>query len=335
MDSVTQFVLGAAVGEAVLGKKIGNKALLIGGIAGTIPDLDVLLNFIYKDDYSQLLIHRSYSHSVFVHVLLALPFTWLFYVLFKKNISFKQWYLLWFLGLSTHALLDCCTTYGTRFFLPFSNYQVAFNNISIIDPLYTLPFFFGLLILMFFKKENPLRFKLFKWTVFYSFFYMGLTFVFKYMAHNKFEEALTKNEIKYDELNSTPTILNSILWNSIAYNDSNAYLSEYSLIKRKPIQIHTYKRNLHLEKGFESKELDAVKWFSDGQYIIEKENESTINFYVIKWGRFDYHKTTTKEVFFFYYQLTKTDMGVVLKASDRRPNKSMGTMFNELMNEVF
>ena len=41
MDSVTQFMLGAAVGEAVLGRKIGRKALLYGGLAGTLPDLDV------------------------------------------------------------------------------------------------------------------------------------------------------------------------------------------------------------------------------------------------------------------------------------------------------
>jgi inner membrane protein len=44
MDSLTQIVLGASVGEAVAGKKIGNKAMLWGAIAGTIPDLDVLLN---------------------------------------------------------------------------------------------------------------------------------------------------------------------------------------------------------------------------------------------------------------------------------------------------
>ena len=42
MDSLTQAVLGAACGEAVLGRKIGNKALVWGAIAGTIPDLDVV-----------------------------------------------------------------------------------------------------------------------------------------------------------------------------------------------------------------------------------------------------------------------------------------------------
>jgi uncharacterized membrane protein len=42
MDSITQATLGAAVGQAVLGKKIGNKAAILGAIGGTIPDLDVV-----------------------------------------------------------------------------------------------------------------------------------------------------------------------------------------------------------------------------------------------------------------------------------------------------
>jgi inner membrane protein len=39
MDSLSQIVLGAAVGNQVLGKKIGNKAILYGAIIGTMPDL--------------------------------------------------------------------------------------------------------------------------------------------------------------------------------------------------------------------------------------------------------------------------------------------------------
>ena len=54
MDSLTQIVLGAAVGEAVLGKKIGSRAMLWGAIAGTIPDLDVFLRF-FRDRYGEAL----------------------------------------------------------------------------------------------------------------------------------------------------------------------------------------------------------------------------------------------------------------------------------------
>lgn len=43
MDSITQAVLGAAIGERILGKRIGNKGAVLGAIVATIPDLDVLL----------------------------------------------------------------------------------------------------------------------------------------------------------------------------------------------------------------------------------------------------------------------------------------------------
>jgi inner membrane protein len=69
MDSLTQIVLGAAVGEAVLGRKIGNKAILWGAIAGTIPDLDVLL--IGDDPIRELTIHRGFSHSIVFAILMA------------------------------------------------------------------------------------------------------------------------------------------------------------------------------------------------------------------------------------------------------------------------
>ena len=42
MDSLSQIVLGAAVGEVVLGRRIGNRAMVWGAVAGTIPDMDVL-----------------------------------------------------------------------------------------------------------------------------------------------------------------------------------------------------------------------------------------------------------------------------------------------------
>lgn len=66
MDSLTQIVLGAACGEAVLGKKIGNKALLFGAIGGTIPDLDVLVgSWIYGNEIDAMLFHRGFMHSIF------------------------------------------------------------------------------------------------------------------------------------------------------------------------------------------------------------------------------------------------------------------------------
>ena len=64
MDSITQIVLGAACGEAVLGKKIGNRALLFGAIGGTIPDLDVFIGkLLFNNEIDAMAFHRGFMHS--------------------------------------------------------------------------------------------------------------------------------------------------------------------------------------------------------------------------------------------------------------------------------
>ncbi|MEM1215169.1 MAG: metal-dependent hydrolase, partial [Bacteroidota bacterium] len=62
MDSLTQITLGAAVGEVVLGKKVGNRAMFWGAVAGTLPDLDTLANAV-TDPVSALAYHRAFTHS--------------------------------------------------------------------------------------------------------------------------------------------------------------------------------------------------------------------------------------------------------------------------------
>lgn len=63
MDSLTQITLGAAAGELVLGRKIGNKAMLWGAVAGTIPDLDVFAR-LWMNEIDALAVHRGLSHSI-------------------------------------------------------------------------------------------------------------------------------------------------------------------------------------------------------------------------------------------------------------------------------
>ncbi len=75
MDSLSQIVLGAAVGEAVLGRRIGNRAMIWGAVAGTIPDMDVLGKY-FLSELDNLAFHRGISHSLFFCVLGALAIGW-------------------------------------------------------------------------------------------------------------------------------------------------------------------------------------------------------------------------------------------------------------------
>ena len=147
MDSVTQIALGAAVGEKVLGKKVGNKAPLWGATLGILPDLDVL-GAAFLSGTDQLGFHRWVSHSLLFAVGGGLGIGWALSKL-HRDASWREWSTLAFWAILTHALLDCFTGYGTQLFSPFSNYPVAFGSIFVIDPLYTLPLAIGLIAALF------------------------------------------------------------------------------------------------------------------------------------------------------------------------------------------
>lgn len=314
MDSLTQIVLGAACGELVLGKKAGNKAQLFGAIAGTLPDLDVLGNLWYQSDLSEIALHRGYSHALPVHVLVSFVLAWICYRAFKRRYSYKDWYMLWVLGLTTHAILDAFTTYGTRLFLPFSHYPVGFNNISVIDPAYTFPFMGMLAVCLFLKRDNPRRYLWAKRAVFISSCYMLLTFGVKARVHYVFARELKSAAVTWNTLKTSPTFFNNMLWSGLAITDSTIVTGEYSVIQDKPgIRFITYKRNLHLEKGFEGEALETLKWFSQGAYLIEPAGPDAIAFFVVKWGRSSYTEKTPKKAFVFYYILSKNQDGVHLK----------------------
>ena len=102
MDSLTQVVLGAAVGEATLGKKVGNRAALWGAIAGTIPDLDVL-GGLWQGELSSLVTHRGFTHSLLFCIIMAPFLGWLIHkwVYKEKWGTRKEWTWLAFWGFST------------------------------------------------------------------------------------------------------------------------------------------------------------------------------------------------------------------------------------------
>ena len=144
MDSLTQIVLGASVGEVVLGKKLGNRAMLWGAIAGTIPDLDVIGN-IFMDEINSLAFHRGITHSISFSLLFGLLLTRICYpktaLLSKTGILYSLYFALCTLS---HALLDAMTTggLGVAFFAPFENsrYFLPWREIQ-VSPIGASKFF--------------------------------------------------------------------------------------------------------------------------------------------------------------------------------------------------
>ena len=138
MDSLTQAVLGGAVGYAVLGSKVGRKAAIYGAILGTLPDLDVFLP--YAGEVEAFTYHRGFSHSLLVHLLISPLIVWFITICHQGATQYKKhWFWMIFLCLSTHGILDSFTVYGTQLLWPITEYPFAVSNVFIIDPIYTLP----------------------------------------------------------------------------------------------------------------------------------------------------------------------------------------------------
>lgn len=148
MDSVSQLVLGAAVAAACVPARHRRKALLLGAALGTLPDLDVLID--YGDAVSNMTFHRGFSHSLFVLPVVAL-LLWaaLRRVWAPVREAPARWWWAIVLPLLTHPLLDAFTVYGTQLFWPLTTPPVMGGSLFIIDPLYTVPLLVAVLVAAF------------------------------------------------------------------------------------------------------------------------------------------------------------------------------------------
>lgn len=240
MDSLTQIVLGAAVGEAVLGKKIGNKAMVLGAIAGTIPDFDIAAGY-FTDTVSALEIHRGFTHSIVFAVGVGFLFAWLL-ALWDKRATLKEWWWFWFLTFVTHPLLDAHTTWGTQLFWPF-DLRLAYKNIFVIDPLYTLPFLIFLILAMLQKRGSIKRRRFNNLGLIVSSSYMALTIVLKGITYQTFKKALVEQEVDYILMQTKPSPFNTIMWTANIETEDSFLIGNYSFFDTKPIQFHAHPKN--------------------------------------------------------------------------------------------
>ncbi|WP_417873327.1 metal-dependent hydrolase [Xanthomarina gelatinilytica] len=325
MDSLTQIVLGAAVGEAVLGKKVGNKAMLYGAIAGTIPDLDILASYV-TDTVTALEIHRGFTHSIFFSVFFAPIFGWLV-SRYESYKDFKAWSWLFFWAFITHPILDAHTTWGTQLFWPLE-YRLAFKSIFVIDPLYTLPFLLFLILAMFQKRDAPKRRLYNKVGIIISSSYLLLTFVLKGMAFNEFEMALKDQHIEYSEIETKPAPFNTILWSANVETKNNYLIGYYSFFDTKPIHFKTYPKNLDLlGELIQDEKVQRMIAVSKGWFTITKK-ENGLYYNDLRFGLLSLKPNSQN--FAFQYEIKTTNSGKVSFVETKKNREDAKQLLSDL-----
>jgi len=307
MDSVSHIVIGAAIGETLLGKKIGRWGMLLGAIAKSVPDFDLFYTGL-SDPRAYMCEHRAHTHSLFIEALYAVPIAWLLVKLFKQKVSFKRMLVFMLACLWGHSLLDWCTNFGTQLLLPFTNENYSLNTLAIVDLLFTLPMLMMVVIAVFHKRNEARRNRLARFSLIYCGVYLGLTFINKVQAENIVQKSITKNNIPVTDHMTNPTMLNNILWYTVGSNDSTVFIGEFNLLHRKnPITWYSYPRNTHLMENSKSKkDIAILKWFGD-PYTIAQTNGDTLNMHAVKFGRTNMVERELKKTFIFHYKLYQKD----------------------------
>ncbi len=153
MDPVTQTLLGSAAAQAVMSRKIGPAAALIGAVGGALPDIDVLA--VWTDPALPIGLHRHFTHALaFVPVggaVAALPFL----LAARWRRQWKLVILAAAIGAATHGPLDVCTSYGTYLLWPLVDRRLALDIISIIDPVFTVALLTGVVWALIARSGRP------------------------------------------------------------------------------------------------------------------------------------------------------------------------------------
>ncbi|MBX2836561.1 MAG: metal-dependent hydrolase [Gammaproteobacteria bacterium] len=288
MDSISQFVLGAAIGELTLGRRIGRKAIVVGGLVGTLPDLDVL--FHYADAVASYTYHRSWSHSLVVLGLVSPFLAWFFHLSFPHRwvsqhessesglqpLRYANWFWCMFLVLTTHPVLDGFTVYGTQLFWPFPVPPIALGSVFIIDPLYTLPLIIGLVVGY---RNRHIVHRAMLAGLLVSSTYLVFTFVIQQHVRSIGVQSLQDQRLGSHNVLVAPTPF-SLLWRVVSMDGEHYHEGFYSLLdQQKQVRFASYASNRQMiDEHYSHWPISRLDWFTNGMISAQREdNELIIN----------------------------------------------------------
>lgn len=311
MDLLTHCFLGASVGYLVAGKKAGRRAMIVGGLSGMLPDIDILLTPFFSIT-EMLFVHRSITHSLLVLGLLAPFLGWFTSKLYKREpISIYQWTSLCFWAMIIHPVLDLFTTYGTGLLLPFSDGRYAISTIAVVDFLFTLPFILLLPFVFFFSTISQKYKQVINCgALILSISYLSFTVINKAHVNTVFEENLLKQKKMYAQLKTFPLIGTNFRWVVVAKTDGGFWIGKYNQMQTKPIEFSYISKNDYLVIDYEnSQEIRYLKRFCKGMYAFEQLPNGDVQYNDLRYGFVTEHG---KKYYLFSYRLQVRDGKVIV-----------------------
>ena len=279
MDPLTQGIVATTASQSVSNKEKLLIASILGFLSGLAPDIDI---FIRSTDDPLLFLefHRQFTHSLLFIPLGGLVCSSVFYFIFAKkfNFTFKETYIYSTIGYATHGVIDSFTTYGTQLLWPFTDERFAWNTVSVIDPLFTLPvIFFCLLTLI--KRNNKYSFYAITWMLIYQL----AGFVQKDRAESIIYEYAKLKGHDINQIEAKPSFANIVVWKVIYSDDTNYYVNAIKLGMSHKIYPGEMIKKLEIRNDFkwldpntqQAKDVERFRWFSNN-YLGLADNDNNI-----------------------------------------------------------
>ncbi len=265
-------MIGACIGEAIAGKKLGKKAMLIGALAQSIPDIDFIAAF-WNDTASNLLAHRGFTHSI-----LFAFFASLLFALFadhyhsKHQIGYKKWLLLFGLEIFVHLFLDVFNGYGTGLLEPFSHQRFSFNTIFVADPFFSIWPAIAFVALLIAKTATNNRKFWWRFGLFGCIIYLSYCSFNKQMINTDVREIMKSQKIEAIDFMTSPTPLNNWLWYIVVQEKEGFKIGYRSVFdSKKQIDFQYFPRNDSLLVSMKDhEEIQQLIRFSQGYYTVEQ-----------------------------------------------------------------
>lgn len=219
MDPLSQVSLGAAAAALASNNKNVRRALVVGAIAGGLPDLDVFI-ISSEDPLLSLQYHRHFTHALLFAPIIGLCVAVATkYLLYSRNWPLKELFIFATLGALSHGLLDACTSYGTMLYLPLSSHRESWDLISIIDPLFTLPLLILIGIAFFRRYANVAKAGLLLCIT-----YLLFGFIQRERAASYANQLAEIRGIDVISVTARPSFANTILWRIIVEDNTHYYV---------------------------------------------------------------------------------------------------------------
>jgi len=311
MDSLTHIVLGAAIGELLAGRTLGKKALLIGAVANSLPDIDFVASF-WLPTARDVWAHRGITHSLlFVAIITPLLTLLAQRWLPNSGMTRRRWWLFFGVELAAHLFIDAFNAYGTGWFEPFSHWRISFHVLFVADPFFSVWLAIAFVALLVLKTKHPARRKWATAGLVLSTLYLVYCITNKMRIDDHAKKDLLAQHHSYTRFFSTPTPLNNWLWYIVAEDSGGFYTGYRSMFDHEPTHFRFQPKARRLLKPYlDHSDVHYLLRFSQGFYTCEQWGD-TVVFNDLRFGEMKGWEDP-KARFVFHYFLQRPDANEVV-----------------------